>query len=351
VRRLLFVTQRVDPDDPVLAATIPKLRALADRVGELSVLAQHAAPGALPAGIRVRTFDAPMRLGRGLRFEAALTRELRRRPDAVVAHMIPLYAILAAPLARPLGVRVVLWYTHWNAHPLLRVAECAASAITSVDRRSFPLDSPKVRAIGHGIDLRDFPCRAPGGSANGSLRLLALGRYSPAKGLDVVLRGVRQALDDGLEVRLTAHGSAGNALEREHRRELARLVGELELAERVRLEEPVRRAELPALFAEADVLVNNMRAGAPDKVVYEAAAGCLPVLASNPVFDELFAGLGTPLAFARERPEELAARLGAFAALDAPARAELGRALRERVAARHSVESWADGIVAAAEGR
>ena len=32
-----------------------------------------------------------------------------------------------------------------------------------------------------------------------------------------------------------------------------------------------------------------MRAGAPDKVVYEAAAACLPVLASNPIFDELLA--------------------------------------------------------------
>jgi glycosyltransferase involved in cell wall biosynthesis len=312
------------------------------------VLAQRAVPGALPAEIRVATFDAPTRVGRGVRFEHALTRELRRRPDAVVAHMIPLYAILAAPVARPLGIRVVLWYTHWNAHPLLHVAARAANAITSVDRRSFPLASPKVRAIGHGIDLGDFPCRAPGGSANGSLRLLALGRYSPAKGLDAVVRGVRRALDEGLDVRLTAHGSAGNELERAHRDELGRLVEEQGLGERVRLEAPVRRSALPELFAESDALVNNMRAGAPDKVVYEAAAGCLPVLASNPVFDELFAGLDASLSFDRERPDELAERLRAFAALDAGARAELGRILRERVAARHSVESWAEGILAAA---
>jgi glycosyltransferase involved in cell wall biosynthesis len=349
--RLLFVTQRVDPDDPVLAATIPKLRALAERVDELSVLAQRAEAGALPAEIGVRTFDAPTRLGRAARFERGLVAELRRRPDAVVAHMIPLYAILAAPLARPLGARVVLWYTHWNAHPLLRVAERVANAITSVDRRSFPLASAKVRAIGHGIDVGDFPCRTVGGSRNGSLRLLALGRYSPAKGLDVVLLGVRLALDEGLDVRLAAHGPAGNALERGHREELGRLVSELALDERVRLEPPVRRTELPALFGEADLLVNNMRAGAPDKVVYEAAAGCLPVLASNPVFDELFDGLEARLEFARERPDELAERLRAFAALEPLARAELGRALRARVAERHSVESWADGIVAAAEGR
>jgi glycosyltransferase involved in cell wall biosynthesis len=349
--RLVFVTQSVDPDDPVLAATIPKLRALAARVDELSVVAQRAVAGALPADVRVRVFGAPTRAGRALRFASAMTAELRSRPDALVAHMIPLYAALAAPLARPLGVRIVLWYTHWNAHPLLRVAERAAHAVTTVDRRSFPLPSAKVRPIGHGIDLDDFPCRAPGGSSNGSLRLLALGRYSPAKGLDSVLRGVRRALDDGLDVRLTAHGAAGNDLERRHREELARLVEELGLGERVRLEAPVRRTELPALFADADALVNNMRAGAPDKVVYEACAGCLPALASNPVFDELFAGLEPSLAFSRERPEELASSLRSLAALDPAARAELGSELRRRVAERHSVDTWAEGIVAAAEGR
>jgi glycosyltransferase involved in cell wall biosynthesis len=344
--RLVFVTQSVDPDDPVLAATIPKLRALAARVDELAVVAQRAVAGALPREVRVRVFGAPTRVGRALRFERALGAELRRRPDALVAHMIPLYAILAAPLARPLGVRVVLWYTHWNAHPLLRAAERAANVITSVDRRSFPLASRKVVPIGHGIDLDDFPCRVAGG--NGTLRLLALGRYSPAKGLDVVLHGVRRALDDGLDVRLTAHGSAGNAVERAHREELGGLVDGLGLAERVRLEPPVRRSELPRLFGEADALVNNMRAGAPDKVVYEAAAGCLPVLASNPVFDELFAGLPAPLAFARERPDELADRLRSLAALDPAERGALGAELRRRVAERHSVETWADGILAAA---
>ncbi|MGH2997076.1 MAG: glycosyltransferase family 4 protein, partial [Gaiellaceae bacterium] len=286
--------------------------------------------------------------GRGLRFAEGLGAELRRRPDAIVAHMIPLYAILAAPVARPLGVRLVLWYTHWNAHPLLRVAERAVDAVVTVDRRSFPLPSTKVRPIGHGIDLRDFPCRENGGDPDPALRVLALGRYSPAKGLPVVLHALRDAVDAGLDARLEAHGSSGNELERGHRRELGRLVDQLGLGERARLGGPLPRADLPDLFARMDVLVNNMRAGAPDKVVYEACAGCLPVLASNPVFDELFAGLEPPLHFVRESPRELARRLTTFAALDDAARVRLGRALRERVETGHSVGSWADGVVAAA---
>jgi glycosyltransferase involved in cell wall biosynthesis len=338
--RLLFVTQQVDPAHPALAATVPKVAALARRVDEVVVLADAAAHEALPANCRFRSFRASTRPGRGLRFEAALAAELRGlRGGAVVAHMCPIYAVLAAPLARPLGVPVVLWYTHWRASRLLRLAERLSSSIVSVDRRSFPLDSDKVRAIGHGIDLAEFAC-APS-PPDGPLRLLALGRYSPAKGLDVVLRALRDVEGASLVV----HGPALTPEEREHRAELEALVREHGLDGRVCLEGPVPRAEVPRLLAGSHALVNNMRAGAPDKVVYEAAASCVPVVASNPVFDEL---LEPELRFGCEDADELAERLRRLAELPLPERASLGRRLRGRVEARHSVESWADGVLAAA---
>jgi glycosyltransferase involved in cell wall biosynthesis len=109
----------------------------------------------------------------------------------------------------------------------------------------------------------------------------------------------------------------------------------------------VPRERVSELFARADVLVNNMEAGAPDKVVYEAAAACLPVLASNPVFAELFDGF--PLSFERDSPESLAERLRWLGGLDEGERGKIGRTLRERVAERHSVDTWADGILAAAQ--
>ena len=71
--RLVFVTQRVDPDDPVLGATVAKIAALAARVDEVVVLADSAVPGALPANCRVRPFAARSRAGRGLRFGRALS--------------------------------------------------------------------------------------------------------------------------------------------------------------------------------------------------------------------------------------------------------------------------------------
>jgi glycosyltransferase involved in cell wall biosynthesis len=330
MRRLVFLTQSVDPGHPVLAATIPKIRALADRVDEVVVVAQSGTHDGLPSNVNLRTFGAPSRPARAWRFERELARALPA--DAVVAHMIPVYVLLAAPLVRPRRIPLLLWYTHWKATAKLRAAERLATAIVSVDRRSFPLESAKVRPIGHGIDVNEFVCADRSGR-NG-VRALVLGRYSPAKGIETILRAVAQV--DGVEVEL--HGAALNEHEQRHHQELMRLG--------FRLGGAVPRSEVPELFTRVDVLVNNMEAGAPDKVVYEAAAACLPVLGSNPVFDELFAEY--PLLFERNSPESLADRLRWFAGLDDGERAEIGRTLRERVARHHSVDTWADGILAAA---
>jgi glycosyltransferase involved in cell wall biosynthesis len=107
----------------------------------------------------------------------------------------------------------------------------------------------------------------------------------------------------------------------------------------------VLRSEVPGVLARAGALVNNMEAGAHDKVVYEAAASCLPVVVSNPVFDELTAALGAELMFDRDDPADLADRIGALASLAPDARSAVGRTLRERVAERHSVEHWADAVL------
>ena len=333
MRRLIFATQTLDPADPILAATVPMVRALAARVDELVVLCGSADADAAPANVRIREFGAKTQAQRGARFVSALARELQPRPLGVVAHMVPLYAVLAAPLVRPRRVPLVLWYTHWKAHAVVRAAERLCTAVVSVDRRSFPLDSVRVRGIGHGIDLSEFPCAEPA-PADGPLRALVLGRYSPAKGIETIIRGA--ALAGG--VRLEAYGSTAGGEYDEHIGELERLARELGLA--ATLAGPVPRSEVPALLGRSHVLVNNMRAGASDKVVYEAAASCVPVLASNPVFDDL---LSEELRFERDDPETLASRLQA---LDRRRRPDL----REIVRARHSVEHWADGLLATVAG-
>ena len=146
MRKLIFVTQQVDSAHPTLGAATALVRALAERVDEVVVFAASATLAELPANVRFRGLAAPSQALRGLLFEVALVRELARgRPDALLAHMSPIYAVLAAPVLRPARVPILLWFTQQRAGAHLRRAARVVDAILSVDERSVPLKSSKVR--------------------------------------------------------------------------------------------------------------------------------------------------------------------------------------------------------------
>jgi glycosyltransferase involved in cell wall biosynthesis len=350
--RLIFVTQSVDAADPILGATVAKLRALAQRCDELVVITDRVGDHDLPANCTLKTFGASTKLGRGLRYARALVPELLRRPrpDAIVAHMCPIYLVLAAPVAKPLRVPLALWYTHWTIDRTLRVATRLADVGLSVDRRSYPLDDPKVKGIGHGIDVAQFAPRERPPDSNGKLRLLALGRTSPSKGFATLIRALGRSRRDGLELEVEIHGASTTAEERRHRGELEALIAEEELTGVVQLGAPVPRPAVPELIRGFDAVVNTTRGqtsgGALDKVVYESAACAVPVLACNPYFDTLLEGLPVELRFGSEDDADLARVLRGLADADADRRESAGRELRRRVESGHSVDSWADAVVA-----
>lgn len=325
MRRLVFMTQRLDPADPVLGATAAKVRALADRVDELVVLCDSADPSFRLRNLRVHEFRARTQAGRGARFLRALSAELRPRPIGVVAHMIPLFAVLAAPLVRPRRIPLALWYVHWKSHAVLRAAVAVSTDVFSVSSASFPFPYPSLHEIGHGIDLSEF-APAPEPPAGGELRVLVLGRYAPVKGLETILRAASLA-----DAHVEGHGPSSP--DGAYLASLRAAFPDADLAG------PVDRSSVPALFAGCHVLVNNTRAGA-DKVVYEAAAAGVPVLASSAVFADL---LPDELRFAPDDAEGLAARMRG---IDRRRRPEL----RARVEERHSVEHWADALLTTLAG-
>jgi glycosyltransferase involved in cell wall biosynthesis len=342
VRKLVFVTQQVDPAHPTLGAASAMVGALAERVDEVVILAAAADVGALPENVRFRSFAAPTQVLRGLRFETALARELvRGRPSAILAHMSPIYAVLAAPLARPLRLPLLLWFTQQRGGSALARAERVVDAILSVDVRSVPLASSKVRAIGHGIDLGGFVC-SERAARDTPLRLLSLGRYAEVKGHDIALQALRMLLDQGIAAELIVRGEEATPHDATVRAHLWKLIDQFALRDHARLLDPVPRTEVPALFAATDVLVNATHGAAADKVVYEAAASCLPAVAASPVFDTF---LPPELRFPDGDAGALAARVAALSRGELPA---LGRELRRRVETDHSVTHWADAVLAAA---
>ena len=209
--------------------------------------------------------------------------------DAVLVHMVPTFLALAAPLARARRVPLLLWYTHWHASRSLRLATRLADAVLSVDTTSFPLQTSKLRAIGHAIDVDVFVPPSAAAWHDGPIRLLALGRTARWKGLGTLLDAfARLDGDAALEIR----GPSLTPDEVAHRAELVeRAAGPTTVS---RVEPAIPRAEVPALLAAADVVVSpaEPRAGATlDKAVYEAAACARPVVTTNAALTQFFADL------------------------------------------------------------
>jgi glycosyltransferase involved in cell wall biosynthesis len=338
--RLAFVTQTLDAGHGSLAQTLDLVDALAHRTDELIVICRDVRGASLPANVRVHTFDAPSKLRRGVAFERALG---ATDADAILVHMVPTFLVLAAPAAKVRRTPLLLWYTHWHAGRSLRLATALCDVALSVDRRSFPLDSPKVRGIGHAIDVATFDAEPPA-PHDGPLRLLWIGRYAPWKGVATLLEALRIA--DRLDATLELRGAELTDEERAHRRTLE--AAARDLGDRVAFRPPVPRAEVPALLRAADVVVSPVepRAGATlDKAVYEAAACARPVVSTNPALEGFLDELPLRLRVPPRDPQALATALAEIAAAAPAARTETGVELRRRVVEGHSLESWADAVV------
>lgn len=314
------------------------------------MLCAHVGRHELPVNVRVRTFGATNRLSRGVRFARQLAAELRLkpRPDAVLAHMVPLFLLLSAPLAKPRGVPLLLWYQHGMASRALRLAVRLADAVLTADVRSFPLRSAKVHGIGHAIDIERFSPAEVRSARDGRLRLLALGRFAWVKGYDTLLNGFGLALERGLDAQLEVRGPQLTEAERRHRADLEELVRRSPLlSARVELADSVSRDVVPELLRSADGVLSATHARDSetfDKVIVEAGACGVPVLADNSALDELLGDLPVELRFRPRDAESLAETLLAFAAAGPERRTDAGAELRRRVVAGHSVESWADAV-------
>jgi glycosyltransferase involved in cell wall biosynthesis len=345
--KLVFVTQTLDPGHPALAQTVDLVETLAASIDEVAVACRDVKTVSLPANVTVRTFDARTKLGRGVAFERALV-PLLRDADAVLVHMIPTFALLAAPFTRARRIPLLLWYTHWNASRSLRAAMHVCDVVLSVDRSSVPIDSPIVRGVGHAIDVDVFTADPPA-AHDGPLRIFAFGRMARWKGYGTLLPAFSRAVAGGLDATLEIRGPSMTDDERLHRAELEAMVeADPILRPRVRLEPALSRPEIAELLRQIDVVVSahEPRSGATlDKAVYEAAASARPVVTSNPALAPFLSGLPLPLLVPPRDIEALSASLLAVGNASVDVRAAVGAELRRRVVADHSLDHWAKAVI------
>ncbi|MGH7823153.1 MAG: glycosyltransferase family 4 protein, partial [Candidatus Binatia bacterium] len=332
--RILLVTQRIDDDDDLLGFFVEWVRRLAARVEAVHVVAREVRSHSLPPNVRVHSLGKEHgagRLSRLARLQAILFRLLvrERSADAVLCHMCPEYALAAYPAARATGAPLFLWYTHGSPSLWLRLAHVVSNAILTASLDGFPLSGTNVVPTGHGIDLAKF--RAGGARAeNGKRVLLSLGRISPVKAHEVVIRALSQLVHENgmtdLELRIV--GETPLPSQRWYFDGLQRLVRHEQLENRVRFVGSVPYRDIHRHLRECDVFVSASKTGSLDKAPLEAMASGKAVLTSNTAFRAELGGLEDRLMFRQDDAGDLAAKLGGLLDVDRGELTAIGERLR-----------------------
>jgi len=339
--KLLFLTQVVDAEDAVLGFVPRWIQGLARECEEVRSIALRAGDlSSLPANASVRVVGERGLLRRWWRYRGFLREALvDDRFDAVLAHMVPRYALLARARARACGAGLFLWYTHAGVDRRLERAVEQVDKVFTASEESLRIETPKRVVTGHGIDLAHFPPARP--EERVPLSVLSVGRLSPAKDPLVLIEALARLRQGGLPATLELVGGTMTEADRVYETAVRARVRELGLEAAVKFEGARPWLTIAPRYRGAAVVVNASHTGSVDKVVLEAMASGTPVLSCNAAIPRVLAALGAEreaLLFRPRDPEDLARRLRALLSLSETERLRLGTALRAIVERDHEVD-------------
>ena len=353
--RLLLITPKVDPNDDLFGHVNGWASALAKRVERLYVVALWPGHPSLPSNARFATLGkSPSEGGAGsnvsrvawlARLQQIVVRLcLRGEIDAVLAHMGPVFAAAAAPIARLSGRPTFLWYAHGHVSPMLRLAHLLVDGIGTSTPEGFRIPSPQVTITGQGIDLDRF---RPANAVPSGERLLSVGRFSPVKQYETVLDAlVAPSLAHRIDLAVELLGGVHSASEAAYLNRLRALADSHGLAGRIQFSTGLPHAEIVPTYQRASLFATASATGSLDKVVLEAAACGVPPIVCNPAFRELYGARWTELSFAAPGDAQgLSERIAEWLGRSPAERRDAALAIRADVERLHSVDHWADTVV------
>ena len=342
---LLICTQALDTQDSNLGFFHQWVAEFAKHCEKVIVICLREGKHNLPANVEVLSLGKERGVSRLKRAVLFLRYIKRRRSeyDAVFVHMNPEYIVLGGYLWRRWHKRVALWYAHKSVTLKLRLAVRFADIIFSVAPDSFKVLTPKLLAVGHGIDTEMFKPDIREGSIE--TRLVTTGRIAASKHLVEMLLVCDVLYVRGEKFNLTIVGEPVVAAEREYAQSLEKEIKKRSYAGKVRMTGALPHTQLPALLNGQDVFLNFASTGNMDKAGLEALVMGVPVVATNSAFRALLEPFG--LYVAHPTPETVADAIDHI--MNRPDRASVVAVLRNKVVAEHSLTGLIPKILQALE--
>ena len=330
--RLLVLTQKIDKSDDVLGFFHGWLEKFAEQFEKINAVCLEKGEYALPSNVYVHSLgkeEGRSRLQYVMRFYRYIF-TLRRQYDAVLVHMNQEYVLLGAVVWRLMGKKVVLWYNHPVGGVTTLLAGKLAHSVLYTSPYAYTAKMRNACRMPVGIDTNLF-------IYNSTIKrephsILFLGRISPAKRLDVLLKSCVELDREDVEFALTV---VGEASERDRTYE-ARLKQQAEktLSGKVKFIGAIPNSQISVVYNSHEIYVNLSASGHFDKSMIEAMACETTVLASSKVLREV---LPEALRFREGDDSDLTEKLKDLLSNSAENKAVYGKQLRDYVVENHSL--------------
>ncbi len=279
------MTQVMDQDHQVLGFFVSWVRLLAQYGDPITIVCwSKGRCENLPSNVEIIEFPT----GKWNRWSGLLKLSFQKRREirTVFVHMIPPVTAVLGLWWRMLGFRIVLWYTHGHVPMSLRLSERIVDRILTATDDSLKLVTTKKVVTGHGIDLELYHPIV--GVAREPI-LLSVSRLSRRKDLMGFLK-----LCVDLRARSPERVFKGVIVgEPCTEDDIAYLAELTQFVTMEKLESIIVWAgkktgdELLELYSRAAVFISTSQTGSLDKVVLEAMACEVPVLATGSVYATL----------------------------------------------------------------
>jgi glycosyltransferase involved in cell wall biosynthesis len=196
--------------------------------------------------------------------------------------MSPIFAIVAWPLVRMFGAKLLLWYLHRSRTLKLRLALAMCDNLVTADADSLTVQGAKIISVGHGIDTERFsvPDRQP--IQGRLLRILSVGRLSPIKNFETLIRAVEKLKKHGKDIQARIVGRAVMPGDKAYEDKLRLMTTDLGLDDVIEFIGFVPYREVSEQYSWADIIVGCTPHGGLDKSILEGmASGCIPLTSND----------------------------------------------------------------------
>lgn len=352
--RLLMTTQVIDQDHPILGFSHTWATKIAQRIAHLHILTSYVGRHSLPPNVTLWSLGKEegagrlQRLLRHQRIGASLI--LGGRVDGIFVQQTEEHVLGLAPYALVRRLPIVLFKGHGRSLRFrLRIATLLVSKALTSAEVAFPLRTRKKLVIGQGIDTEIFQPGPEGGGRGGTgFRIVSVGRLSPIKAYEVQIDAARLLVSERgrRQFRLHIYGGWEYPGYREYLEGLRTQVAQSGLTDVVHFEGSVLFGEIPRVYQHADLVIHSSRTLSLDKTVLEAMACAIPVVAPNDPYATILGPYADDLTYPADDAAALANQMNALLSRAPAERHALGLALRGIIVRDHSVEHFADKLVA-----